>query len=539
MIRLLIAGIVLACAGHAQPARIVSTSPSITETLFALDLGDRVVGVSNYCRYPPAVLSLPKIGTYIRPDPEKIALLHPDLVIIHKSAKVLAGKLSALKISYAEVKVGSLADVYSMISDIGRAAGVADRAAKLNQEIQARLDGFRMAAQTRAKPTTLIIVGRNPGTLSNLVAVSAGPYLGELLDIAGGANVITEATIAYPHISLETVLRLNPDVILDLSITGASGGDLPSAGGAPPGTLADSSRIERCSKRADFRTRVGGVDYSGTACRRCRENAARYDSRKGPSAMSALLAVREVSYQYPGHPVLDSVTFSADGGEFVVVLGVNGAGKSTLLDIVAGLRAPDSGNVFLGDRDVRFITATELGRRISHLPQGIARELPFTVEQVVLMGRYAHADRWFESEEDHAYAKDAMYRMDCLQFADRLYSTLSGGEQQRVLLAACIAQCPTLMLFDEPSTYLDVHQQLHCFSTLAELAREGALCIAVSHDLNLALAHCTRVLILDRGKLAADFTTQEAASRPEWLSWLSPRLRMTTTPDGKPWVLYQ
>jgi iron complex transport system ATP-binding protein len=95
------------------------------------------------------------------------------------------------------------------------------------------------------------------------------------------------------------------------------------------------------------------------------------------------------------------------------------------------------------------------------------------------------------------------------------------------------------MLFDEPSTYLDVHQQLQCFSTLAELAGEGALCIAVTHDLNLALAHCTRLLILDRGSLAADFATEEAAANSEWLPLLSPRLRMTRTPEGRPWVLYQ
>jgi iron complex transport system substrate-binding protein len=225
MVRLLIAGIVLALAGAAQPARIVSTSPSITETLFAVDLGDRVVGVSNHCRYPSAALSLPKIGTYTRPDAEKIALLHPDLVIIHKSATVLAAKLSALKIPYAEVKVGSLAETYSMISDIGRAAGVADRAARLNREIQSRLDAFRVEVKNQAKPAALIIVGRNPGMLTNLVAVGAGPYLAELLEIAGGANVLSDSAIAYPHISLETVIRLNPDVILDLSITGDPGAD--------------------------------------------------------------------------------------------------------------------------------------------------------------------------------------------------------------------------------------------------------------------------------------------------------------------------
>src|SRR5271170_4707292 len=109
---------VLALAFFAQaqppgrvPVRIVSTFPSVTETLFALGAGDRVVGVSNYCRYPAAVLSLPKVGSYTKPDPEKIALLHPDLVIIQKSAVGLGERLSALGIRHAEIKVGSLADI--------------------------------------------------------------------------------------------------------------------------------------------------------------------------------------------------------------------------------------------------------------------------------------------------------------------------------------------------------------------------------------------------------------------------------------------
>jgi iron complex transport system ATP-binding protein len=255
--------------------------------------------------------------------------------------------------------------------------------------------------------------------------------------------------------------------------------------------------------------------------------------------MSALVSVEGVSFAYTGRPVLDSIGFTAEGGEFIVLVGVNGAGKSTLLDIVAGLRAPHAGQIRFRGQDLRRMPARMRAREISHLPQGTRHELPFRVEEVVLMGRYAFADRWFESAEDHAYADDAMRRMNCFQFRDRLFSTLSGGEQQRVLLAACIAQCPRMMLFDEPSTYLDVHQQLQCFSTLAELAREGALCIAVAHDLNLALAHCTRILVLDRGRVAADFSSSEAAADPRWLAWLSPRLQLTQTPDGRPWVLYR
>src|SRR5580698_2314968 len=104
-----IIGLFVAATLRSQPARIVSTFPSITETVFALGAGDRVVGVSNYCRYPAAVLSLPKIGTYTKPDPEKIALLRPDLVIIQKTAAGLADRLSALGIPQATVTIGSLA----------------------------------------------------------------------------------------------------------------------------------------------------------------------------------------------------------------------------------------------------------------------------------------------------------------------------------------------------------------------------------------------------------------------------------------------
>jgi len=219
--------ICLLCAIPAltAPLRIVSTSPSITETLFALGAGDRVVGVSDYCRYPPAVVSLPKIGSYTKPDPEKIALLRPDLVIIQKQATGLADRLSALGIPHSDIKIESLPEIYSMIRDIGDAVGLPQRAETLNREIRSRLDALREDARGKPRVNVLIVVGRNPGLLTNLVAVGPGSYLGELLEIAGGRNVLPETAIAYPHISLETVVLLNPEVILDLSIMGETGAD--------------------------------------------------------------------------------------------------------------------------------------------------------------------------------------------------------------------------------------------------------------------------------------------------------------------------
>jgi iron complex transport system substrate-binding protein len=183
------------------------------------------VGVSDYCRYPSAALSLPKVGGYAKPDAEKIALLRPDLVFIQKSAANLADRLDALGIKHVEVTVGSLAEVYSMIRGIGRAVGLPDMAEKLDTDIRSRLDAVRAQAAGRFRPKVLIVVGRTPGTLTNLKAAGPGPYIGELLEIAGGSNVLTGTAIAYPRISLETVVRLNPDIILDTSNMGDASPD--------------------------------------------------------------------------------------------------------------------------------------------------------------------------------------------------------------------------------------------------------------------------------------------------------------------------
>jgi iron complex transport system substrate-binding protein len=212
--------LLIAASVRAQPARIVSTFPSATETLFALGVGDRVVGVSTYCRYPPVVLSLPKVGAYAKPDVEKIALLRPDLVFIPPNVPGLAERLAAVHLRSAQVRGDSLADIYVMIHDIGSAAGVGDRADRLNQQLRSRLDAIRASNAGRPRPTALLIVGRTPGLLTNLIAAAPSTYLSELLEIAGGVNALANVALPYPQISLETVVRLNPDAILDMSMMG-------------------------------------------------------------------------------------------------------------------------------------------------------------------------------------------------------------------------------------------------------------------------------------------------------------------------------
>ena len=180
-----------------------------------------------------------------------------------------------------------------------------------------------------------------------------------------------------------------------------------------------------------------------------------------------------------------------------------------------------------------------MSQRVSHLPQSIHADLPFTAEQLVAMGRYPHTDRWFESDEDHRSIQQAMEQTRCWEHRNRVFGSLSGGERQRALLTACLAQNASILLLDEPSTFLDIEQQLHCFTLLREEARTGKLCVAVTHDLNLALTYCTRLIVLAEGVVAHDVAAPRAQENQEWLTLFSSRLSMGSTPAGTPWIWYR
>jgi iron complex transport system ATP-binding protein len=255
--------------------------------------------------------------------------------------------------------------------------------------------------------------------------------------------------------------------------------------------------------------------------------------------VTTLLRASNAGWRTPeGRRILDGIAFSVQPGEFVALMGRNGAGKSTLLDLVAGIRQPTDGDILFDDRPAREWSAGEMARTIAHLPQAVRADAPFSVEQLVLMGRYPHAAQWEESAEDRALAERAMARCGCLAFRDRRASTLSGGERQRVLLASCLAQQPRILLLDEPATFLDIDHQFQCFTMLREEVEHGAACLAVTHDVNLALTFCTRLLILADGVLVRDLSARAAAEDPSWLALFSPRLHVMETPSGQPWVWY-
>jgi len=212
----LAAVLAIGAAAQAPPARIVSTSPSITETLFALGLGPQVVGVSRYCRFPPEVIRLPKVGTFLQPDAERIVDPSPDLVFVNSVDSSLTHRIEAMHVRAVNVDAGAMTDVFAGIRRIAAAAGVAPRGEALVADLQTRLTRIRDRVHPPVRRSVLFIIGRRPGTLADLVAVGPRSYIDSLIGIAGGRNVLSSPDLPqYPRISMETVLRLDPEVIVD------------------------------------------------------------------------------------------------------------------------------------------------------------------------------------------------------------------------------------------------------------------------------------------------------------------------------------
>jgi iron complex transport system substrate-binding protein len=208
--------LVSAAALAAQPQRIVSTAPSITELLYALGLGDRVVGVTRFCRYPPEAQKKPKIGDYTSPNLEAIAALKPDLVIVQTNPVRLAERLGTLRLRVLEINQDNIAAIYNSIRVVGEATGVSPRAAQLIDSIRGKLDAIAKRAKPLHRARVMFVVGRSPNRLDGLIVVGRASYLNEVIALAGGENVFRDAVAAYPAVTLEEVFARNPDVILDM-----------------------------------------------------------------------------------------------------------------------------------------------------------------------------------------------------------------------------------------------------------------------------------------------------------------------------------
>ena len=238
---------------------------------------------------------------------------------------------------------------------------------------------------------------------------------------------------------------------------------------------------------------------------------------------SGVLRADAVSFSYGAAPVLHEVTIDAAGGRCLGILGPNGCGKTTLLHLLAGLLEPSSGSVRLGGRPLSGLTRAAVARRLALVPQDTHLAFEYSVIEIALMGRYPHlAALSIEGPDDVATARAALGATGSDHLAGRPFSSLSGGEKQRVIIASALAQlmpvaapgaapaCAggSVLLLDEPTASLDLRYQLEVAAVLRTLRERSALTMLVStHDLNFAASLCDHLVLLRDGRVIADGPT--------------------------------
>ncbi len=261
--------------------------------------------------------------------------------------------------------------------------------------------------------------------------------------------------------------------------------------------------------------------------------------------MRPLVELRDVAFAYPrperrrGRPfAFDAVSFAVEAGEIFGIVGPNSAGKTSLLRLLTRVLTPARGDIRLDGRPVGALAHWELARQVAVVPQDAPRPFPFSVEQLVMMGRFPHAPRrFFETAEDAAVTRAAMAATGTLPLAALPLEELSGGERQRAMLARALAQQPRLLVLDEPTSHLDLRYQAETAELLRRLNRErGVTILLVSHDLNLAAELCDRLLLLHEGRVARVGTPAEVLEQSLLEAVFGCRVVVDKTASGRPTV---
>ncbi len=224
-------------------------------------------------------------------------------------------------------------------------------------------------------------------------------------------------------------------------------------------------------------------------------------------------ALRRTSSEHDSHTefALREITVGVAPGSLTGLLGPNGCGKTTLLKLLSGVLKPELGSVRLGDRELRALSPRAVAQQIAVVPQETHPAFDFTVMEMVLMGRHPHLGAFqLEGPGDLAIAREALIATGTVHLAGRAYTTLSGGEKQRVVIASALAQKPKVLLLDEPTASLDLGYQLEIASLLRQLNRErGVTMVLATHDLNLAAAVCDTLVLVREGRVLMQGPTNE------------------------------
>ena len=231
--------------------------------------------------------------------------------------------------------------------------------------------------------------------------------------------------------------------------------------------------------------------------------------------MNPHLEVKNLVFAYDSEPILKDISLAVEKGDFIGLIGPNGSGKSTLLKLMGGVMSLSDDAVWINDHPINAIKKKVLARDITWISHEHPMIFPFTIQEIVLMGRHPYLSPLsFEGEEDYRIARDAMEITQTSQFSDRYFNEISGGEKQRVMLASAIAQEPEIMLLDEPTSALDLKYQIQILNILKRLNEEKNITLILAmHDLNLASRYCRRLILLDDGAIVRDGTPAEVLKK--------------------------
>jgi len=227
------------------------------------------------------------------------------------------------------------------------------------------------------------------------------------------------------------------------------------------------------------------------------------------------LTVGNIGFSYESIEVLKDISFELKPGNILGIVGPNGSGKTTLLRCINRGLKPNEGVVFLDDINLSLIEQKEIARKIGVVPQNFSHRFPFTVFDIVLMGRFPHKKRFDkEEEEDFNIVNRSLKLSGIDHLASRLITEISGGEHQKVIIARALAQKPQVLLLDEPTLHLDINHQIELLELLKVLSKEeNLIVVVVSHDLNLAARYSDEIMILKRGKIYQAGSPEEVITR--------------------------
>ncbi|MDN7013920.1 ABC transporter ATP-binding protein [Methanoculleus sp. FWC-SCC3] len=250
------------------------------------------------------------------------------------------------------------------------------------------------------------------------------------------------------------------------------------------------------------------------------------------------IEIIDIDVSYGAKKILEAITFHADAGEILGIVGPNGSGKTTLLKAMSRVVARDNGEIRLDDQDLDSLGYRELARRVAVVPQDISIGFDYTVRDVVMMGRHPYIGRFAsETARDLEICDHAMHLANVAHLAGMSVHEISGGERQRVLIARALAQEPKILLLDEATSNLDVSHQVEILNIIRDLAGEITV-VSVFHDLNLAAYYCDRLLLLKDRKVYAAGAPGEVLTRENIREVFGMEMLVKPHPlTGRPYVL--